>query len=116
MASRELSENCLSPFFLFLIRKKSGTLVCITTKENRKEYDKLTNDQFWEIIEKSRLDRPREQHDILYDLLIQLPADEAQSFANHFWVRAAEADRYDLAALANLIEGGISDDAFQEFQ
>lgn len=75
-------------------------------------------DEFWYLIEASRRrgDRCKEQTEALVDLLEQRSPDEIVSFQRHFSDRRRESYRWDLWAVAYIINFGCSDDGFDYFR
>jgi hypothetical protein len=75
--------------------------------------------QFWQLIEKSKsasegdCDR---QADALTLVLLELPATEIMAFNRLFDQYADQAYRNDLWAAAYIIQGGCSDDGFENFR
>jgi hypothetical protein len=79
----------------------------------------MTTDQFWEIIDRvddaSGGDMDRKCA-LLGEYLGRLPAEEVQSFSEHFDEAMDQAYSWDLWAAAYIIGGGCSDDAFSDFR
>ncbi len=75
-------------------------------------------DQFWDLIEQSRhgAEDCDEQAGKLKILLTALQPDDIQSFDRLFWDRLFESYRWDLWAVAYIINGGCSDDSFGDFR
>ncbi len=75
-------------------------------------------ENFWEIIEKSKLDAGdcSEQADNLSQLLGELEPQEIVSFNEHLNEKLVEAYRWDLWAVAYIVNGGASDDGFLYFR
>ena len=75
-------------------------------------------ENFWEIIEKSKLDADdcSEQADNLSQLLGELEPQEIISFDEHLNKKLIEAYRWDLWAVAYIVNGGASDDGFLYFR
>src|SRR5690242_6850463 len=82
------------------------------------------NNRFWEIIAASRrgLNPERaagnQSHQArgLEALLRALPPEDVLAFLQCFEERMVESYRWDLWAAASLIQGGCSDDAFDDFR
>lgn len=74
--------------------------------------------QFWNLIEQSRKGNPdcEKQAERLTRLLKKLPPEEIYDFDRHFARRRLEAYRWDLWAVAYIINGGCSDDGFEYFR
>jgi hypothetical protein len=78
-------------------------------------------DHFWKLIADSRRKAGGDQASAvdhvaqLTTILRTLPPDELISFDTHLWERMAEAYRWDLWAVAYLMNGGCSDDGFDYF-
>src|SRR5260221_14507248 len=73
---------------------------------DRKEFCGMNDTQFWNLIEQSRQETSvcRDQADRLVDLLTAFPADEIYDFDRHFARRRVQAYRWDLWAVAYIIE------------
>ena len=79
----------------------------------------MTLDEFWALVDKSRKGAEAgtdEQADKLTDLLAALPPDDVVAFMQHFYELRNEAYRWDLWAVAFIINGGCSDDGFLDFR
>ena len=79
----------------------------------------MTRDEFWQIIETTRLATnhdPDAQSEHIEMLLTPLPDDELVSFHTHFYALYAPTYRMDLWGAAYIINGGCSDDAFDYFR
>lgn len=74
--------------------------------------------QFWNYIEKSReeADGCEEQAEALIAQLSKLKKSEIVAFKNHFNKCLDDAYRWDLWAVAYIIQGGCSDDSFEYFR
>lgn len=78
---------------------------------------------FWDLIDASRArsrpastDDAEQQHAILEELLVELPAVEIAEFDRIFRRLHVAAYHWDLWAAAYIIEGGCSDDGFTDFR
>jgi hypothetical protein len=73
---------------------------------------------FWELIEKSKVnaDDCTEQADNLSQLLSNLEPPEIVNFSEHFNQKLVDAFRWDLWAVAYIVNGGASDDGFLYFR
>ena len=73
---------------------------------------------FWQLIEKSKVgaDDCTEQTDNLLQLLSNLEPTEIVSFSEHFNQKLIDAFRWDLWAIAYIVNGGASDDGFFYFR
>ncbi len=73
---------------------------------------------FWALIEKSRdgTEGCDEQANNLIELLAELEPQQIVGFDRHMRQRRAEAYRWDLWAVAYIINGGCSDDGFEYFR
>ena len=78
----------------------------------------MDESQFWTIIDQSRKQAtaPEKQHEALAEILQTLTADEIAGFAKHWYTKHGLAYRWDLWAVAYIIHGGCSDDAFMDFR
>lgn len=78
----------------------------------------MDENRFWTIIDKSRKEAaaPGKQHEALAEILQSLTAEEIAGFAKHWYTKHGEAYRWDLWAVAYIIHGGCSDDAFMDFR
>ena len=78
----------------------------------------MTIDEFWNLIERSRKGTAgcEEQVEKLTALLTALPSTDIVSFEHHFNERMSESYRWDLWAVAFIIQGGCSDDSFDYFR
>ena len=78
----------------------------------------MQNEKFWELIEKSKIGTNdcEKQSQNLLDLLGKLQPSEIVSFQEHFNQRLVESFRWDLWAVAYLVNGGASDDGFYYFR
>lgn len=72
--------------------------------------------EFWKLIGKSRADECEEHAENLSELLIKKSAQEIIDFDRHFHARLNEAYRWDLWAVAYIVNGGCSDDGFEYFR
>lgn len=74
--------------------------------------------QFWQLIEqsKNKAGNCDKQAVKLEKLLGKLSAEEILDFDNIFTSLMVESYRWDLLAVANLINGGCSDDSFEYFR
>ena len=75
-------------------------------------------DRFWELIEESRREAGdcEEQARVLTARLELLPPEEIVSFQTHLDARRRESYRWDIWAVACIINGGCSDDGFDYFR
>ena len=75
-------------------------------------------DTFWQYIEQSRrqTDDCEEQGGILSEMLEALDVEEIISFQDHMADRMHESYRWDLWAVASIMNGGCSDDGFDYFR
>ncbi len=73
---------------------------------------------FWELVKKSKrgTNECAEQAEKLSELLGKLKPEEVASFDEHFNRKLIEAYRWDLWAVAYIINGGCSDDGFLYFR
>lgn len=79
----------------------------------------MTIETFWDMIEKSRCDADGDCDQIALDLtarLEKLEPTEIISFHDHLWECLSRADRSNILAVAYIIHGGCSDDAFTYFR
>ncbi len=78
----------------------------------------MQNETFWELIEKSKIDTSdcEDQSENLLDLLSNLEPAEIVSFQEHFDKKLVDSFRWDLWAVAYLVNGGASDDGFLYFR
>ncbi len=78
----------------------------------------MTIEKFWEIIEQAgeNIEEPDEQADNVTKLLAKLEPEEIISFDRHLDSRHSEAYRWDIWAVAYIVNGGCSDDAFVYFR
>ena len=81
----------------------------------------MTKDEFWQIIEQSRdgLENDEEceaQTEKLTELLSQMTAPQIVEFDRNWIQHFHAAYRYDLWAVAYIVNGGCSDDAFMDFR
>jgi len=74
--------------------------------------------QFWKLIAQSKRGTTdcNEQAERLTELLKKLPPEEIYDFDRHFGRRRIEAYRWDLWAVAYIVNGGCSDDGFEYFR
>jgi Protein of unknown function (DUF4240) len=74
--------------------------------------------EFWQLIEQSRSNSSEceEQAQRLFELLIKTPPKQIVEFDHHFTERLHEAYRWDLWAVAYIVNGGSSDDGFEYFR
>ncbi len=77
----------------------------------------MDREDFWHLIETSRkgAEDCEEQAEKLAKLLMVLEPEEIVEFAGQMQARLAEAYRWDLWAVAYIINGGCSDDGFEYF-
>ena len=75
-------------------------------------------ENFWDIIEKSKMDAGdcSTQAENLSQLLSELEPQEIVSFDKHLHEKLVEAYRWDLWAIAYIVNGGASDDGFLYFR
>ncbi len=78
----------------------------------------MTDEQFWKLIAKSKrgAEDCDEQAERLTELLKKLPPEEIRDFDKSFRRRLREAYRWDLWAVAYIVNGGSSDDGFEYFR
>jgi hypothetical protein len=78
----------------------------------------MTTDQFWNIIESARQEDadPESVAAAVKSTLEELPADEVLGFERELIKRQAESYRWDLWAVAYIVNGGCSDDGFDYFR
>jgi len=78
----------------------------------------MQNETFWELIHKSKIDTDdcEEQAANLSQLLSDLEPPEIISFDEHFNQKLIESYRWDLWAVAYIVNGGASDDGFLYFR
>ncbi len=78
----------------------------------------MDDTQFWSLIAQSRQgkDDCEAQTKRLKALLTKLPPEEIVEFDRHFTQRSNQAYRWDLWAVAYIINGGCSDDGFEYFR
>lgn len=80
--------------------------------------DFMNKDQFWKIIDDAR--KPGMDCDEVVSgvrqQLERLSNDELLAFENELWRRMAESYRWDLWAVAYIVNGGCSDDGFDYFR
>jgi len=72
--------------------------------------------EFWALIKKSRAAGCEEHAENLSELLAKKPAREIVEFDRLFHARLHEAYRWDLWAVAHIVNGGCSDDGFEYFR
>ena len=74
--------------------------------------------EFWQLIEQSRdgTSECEEQAERLVELLAELEPKQVVDFDRHFTERMIEAYRWDLWAVAYIVNGGCSDDGFEYFR
>ncbi|MCQ4081615.1 DUF4240 domain-containing protein [Streptomyces sp. RB6PN25] len=75
--------------------------------------------EFWEIIDTARETAdgdPYEQADLVVEKLAQLDPDAVLDFARHFETRMNRAYRWDLWGAADILLGGVDEDAFDSFR
>jgi hypothetical protein len=79
----------------------------------------MTNEQFWEIVEKVHVASGGDMDkkcELLDAELRRLPLDEVRSFHAHFTEHLDGAYTWELWAAAYIISGGCSDDSFWDFR
>lgn len=79
----------------------------------------MTREELWELIEESRANHGIATDQMVDDLTLKLTQrgiDDCIAFHNHLWCLLAESYRWDLWAVAGIINGGCSDDAFLYFR
>ena len=78
----------------------------------------MERETFWELINEARteVDDIFEVAPALTDLLLTSEPDEIVSFAQHMKDVLAESYRWDLWAVAYIVNGGSSDDGFEYFR
>jgi len=97
-----------------LLVKEDPTTGYATQGQNAK----MTRDQFWSLIEQSRTASSdcEGQTEALTAILAKLPVDDIVAFDNIFHELVHEAYRWDLWAVAYIINGGCGDDGFEYFR
>ena len=78
----------------------------------------MNTDTFWKIIE-SASDEVSDSDEIagpLQRMLEELSAEEILGFQQELWRRLSESYRWDLWAVAYVVNGGCSDDGFEYFR
>lgn len=78
----------------------------------------MTIERFWEIIEQAGQDieEPDEQANNVTKILVTLEPEEIISFDRHFDSLHSAAYRWDVWAVAYIVNGGCSDDGFVYFR
>jgi hypothetical protein len=78
----------------------------------------MDEDRFWQLIEQSRVNEPdcEEQTEVLVQLLQRLGPEEILEFDRSFLTQTFRAYRWDIRAVAYIINGGASDDSFEYFR
>jgi hypothetical protein len=78
----------------------------------------MTQDQFWNLIEQSRVASTEceAQTEALTAILAKLPVDDIVAFDHTFREHVHRAYRWDLWAVAYIINGGCGDDGFDYFR
>ena len=79
---------------------------------------RMDRDAFWKIIDWSseRASGDAEQREIVHEILLTLTPQEIIEFERHAFECLVEAYRWDLWAVAYIINGGCSDDGFLYFR
>jgi hypothetical protein len=77
----------------------------------------MNEEQFWKLIKQSKrgTEDSEEQAEKLTELLTRLEPAEIIDFEQHLMRRRNEAYRWDIWAVAYIINGGCSDDGFEYF-
>src|SRR3954468_11143427 len=76
-------------------------------------------DTFWSLVDRSRAAHPDNeiaQADFLTDLVLQLPQDQALTFAAIFEAQDTRATRWDIWGAGYVLNEGMSDDSFKDFK
>lgn len=77
----------------------------------------MNMDKFWSLIERAREGADcSEMASRLKVLLMDLSADDVLGFQQQLWLRLNESYRWDLWAIAYIVNGGCSDDGFEYFR
>jgi hypothetical protein len=78
----------------------------------------MDTNKFWDLIETAREGSAdgSETAARLKGLLDRLPPDEVLAFQQEIWQRLNESYRWDLWAVAYIVNGGCSDDGFEYFR
>lgn len=79
----------------------------------------MTEDQFWAIVDRARNGEAGFEPvilDRLSDLVVRLSDDDLAAFAAHLDAARDRAYDWDLWAAGYLIQGGMSDDGFEDFR
>lgn len=78
----------------------------------------MTTDEFWKIIEAARADTESGEADMdaIKSTLEGMKAEEVLGFDRELQRRRAESYRWDLWAVAYIVNGGCSDDGFDYFR
>lgn len=78
----------------------------------------MIEEQFWKLIKQSKrgTEDCDEQAEKLTELLIGLEPTEIIAFERHLTRRINDTYRWDIWAVAYIINGGCSDDGFEDFR
>lgn len=76
----------------------------------------MTQDEFWDHVGATRRRDPDDHADHLAARLARLPADDILDFGRWWQAAKAAAHTWDLWGAAYLVNGGCSDDGFDEFR
>lgn len=76
----------------------------------------MTSDDFWALVDSSREAGEGGQEARLAEILAALPPEEVVSFDREYRAFKVRAYRWDLWAVAYIINGGCSDDGFEYFR
>ena len=78
----------------------------------------MNTDQFWNLIESARTisSSCSGMAQRLKEYFVEMSADEIYGFQQELWQRLDESYRWDLWAVAFIIDGGCSDDGFEYFR
>jgi hypothetical protein len=76
----------------------------------------MTEDEFWSLIETSSAEGADELSASLKARLSALQPDQIIEFQKHLYERMVESYRWDLWAIAYIVNGGCSDDGFDYFR
>ena len=85
-------------------------------KENKSRSQFMSEDVFWDIIEKTKSDDPQEQLDLLVELLSSKSVEEILGFDYRLDKFLEKSYNPDLWAAAYIVCGGASDDDFDYFR
>lgn len=76
----------------------------------------MTEDEFWHHVRAARRRDPDEHADRLAARLARLPAGDILAFGRWWHVQEARSYTWDLWGAAYLVNGGCSDDGFEDFR